>query len=150
MLSVMNDFWYRNWDGSRCWECKDSRILCLAISYRGPWLAQKKTLQGLAFQCISMKTPEEKIFLISLSLSQSYLDSATKGIITLWCSVTLCSHLKNAPFETLNELKFHFWGVRRHCVIKHDFRLSHEAKFKFLKEKKRCSAWSSLWCQEQD
>ena len=68
-------------------------LLCLAISYRGPWCnsGTKENPAGLGISVsISMKTPEEKIFLIS-TLSILLRQSNKRNYYTMMLSHTVFS-----------------------------------------------------------
>ena len=71
-------------------------LLCLAISYRGPWCnsGTKENPAGLGISVsISMKTPEEKIFLIS-TLSILLRQSNKRNYYTMMLSHTVFSTLR--------------------------------------------------------
>ena len=73
---------------------------------------------------------------LSLALSILLRQCNKRNYYTMMLSHTVLSS-KKCTIWNLEWIEVSFWGVRKHCVIKHDFRLSHEAKFKFLKEKKK-------------
>ena len=90
----MNDFWYFMIEI----ETDLGALLCLAISYRGPWCnsGTKENPAGLGISVsISMKTPEEKIFLIfTLALSILLRQSNKRNYYTMMLSHTVFSTLR--------------------------------------------------------
>ena len=72
-------------------------LLCLAISYRGPWCnsgtKENPAGLGISVSISSMKTPEEKIFLIS-TLSILLRQSNKRNYYTMMLSHTVFSTLR--------------------------------------------------------
>ena len=92
-------------------------LLCLAISYRGPWCnsGTKENPAGLGISVsISMKTPEEKIFLIS-TLSILLRQSNKRNYYTMMLSHTVFS------FKECIILKFGSLKAKKNFQLDHNY-----------------------------